>query len=109
MIKTPINLVLPAWLFPFCLAAASVIGVALISLQVRPGADIVTVVFPPWWTPQQTFGAIAAAQAEPVSATALPSVLVVRPVGDNGLARLRDAGALMALDPLVTTACFKND
>jgi hypothetical protein len=38
--------------------------------------------------------------------TAIPSVLVVRPDDRAGLARLREAGAWLAVDPRAIAACF---
>jgi len=40
----------PAWLNATALLIASFVAVATMSLQVRPGADIVAVAFPPWWS-----------------------------------------------------------
>jgi len=40
----------PAWLNAAVLLVASWIAIAALSLQVRPGAEAVAVVFPPWWS-----------------------------------------------------------
>jgi len=73
----------PAWLNAAALLVASWIAVAALSLQVRAGAEVVAVAFPPWWNDQQVLLAAAAANAAIVRMTALPSLLVVRP-DDNG-------------------------
>jgi len=77
-----------------------------LSLQVRPGAEIVAVAFPPWWSAQQVFLAAASANAAIVRMTALPTLLVVRPDDRNGLARLRRAGVWLTMDPQAIVACF---
>jgi hypothetical protein len=38
----------------------------------------------------------------------LPAMLVVRPDAQEGLARLRHAGAWLAIDPQAIAACFNN-
>ena len=96
----------PAWLAPGALLVASFIATAALSLQVRPGSDAVAVVFPPWWSASDAFAAVAAAEAAVVRTTALSSIVVVRPHGADGLARLRAAGGWFALDPQAVGACL---
>ena len=96
----------PAWLNAAALLIASWIAIAALSLQVRPGAEIVAVVFPPWWSAQEVFLAAASANATIVRMTALPSLLVVRPDDRNGLARLRQAGVWLTMDPQAIAACL---
>jgi hypothetical protein len=98
----------PSWLNAAALLAASFIAIAALSLQVRPGAEIVAVVFPPWWSAQQVFLAAASANAAIVRMTAIPAILVVRPDGRDGLTRLREAGVWFAADPRAVAACFSN-
>jgi hypothetical protein len=98
----------PAWLNAAALLLASWIVIAALSLQVRPGAEVVAVVFPPWWSSRQALQAAASANAAIVRITALPAMLVVRPDDNEGLARLRNAGAGLAIDPLAIAACFGN-
>jgi hypothetical protein len=98
----------PAWLNAAALLAASFVAVAALSLQVRPGAEVVAVVFPPWWSARQAFLAAASANAAIVRVTAIPSILVVRPDQHDGLKRLRDAGVWFATDPQAISACFSN-
>jgi len=81
------------------------IAVAALSLQVRAGAEVVAVVFPPWWNDQQVLLAAASANAAIVRMTALPTLLVVRPDDNDGLTRLRKAGAWLTLDPQAIAAC----
>jgi hypothetical protein len=94
------------WLGAACLLAASWIAVAALTLQVRPDTDVVAVAFPPWWDTNHTITAAASADAAIVRMTALPSLLIVRPDGQDGLARLRSAGAWLAMDPQAIAACF---
>jgi hypothetical protein len=98
----------PAWLNAAALLAASFVAVAALSLQVRTGAEVVAVAFPPWWSARQVFLAAASANAAIVRVTAIPAVLVVRPDQHDGLARLRDAGVWFAADPQAISACFSN-
>jgi hypothetical protein len=98
----------PAWLNATGLLIASFAGVAALSLHVGPGTEIVAVAFPPWWDAQRIFTAAASADAAIVRNTAIPSILVVRPDGRNGLARLRESGAWLAIDPQAVAACLTN-
>ncbi|MEK9285353.1 MULTISPECIES: hypothetical protein [unclassified Bradyrhizobium] len=99
---------LPAWLPAAALLLVSWVAVAAFSLQVRPDAEVVAVAFPPWWNTQRALLAAASANAAFVRMTAVPSVLVLRPDGHDGLKKLREAGAWLALDPQAIDACFKN-
>ncbi len=85
---------------------ASFVGVAALSLQPRPGAEVVAVAFPPWWGTPQVFAAAASANAAIVRITGIPSVLVVAPDRGDGLARLRQAGAWFTMDPQAIAACL---
>jgi hypothetical protein len=55
------------------------------------------------------FLAAASANAAIVRMTALPSLLVVRPDDRNGLARLRQAGVWLTMDPQAIAACFAKE
>jgi hypothetical protein len=92
----------PAWLN----AAVLLIAIAPLSLQVRPGAEVVAVAFPPWWSAQQVFAAAASANAAIIRMTAIPSLLVVRPDDHDGLTRLRGAGVWLTMDPQAIVACL---
>ena len=96
----------PAWFNAAGLLVASWIAIAAISLHIRPGAEVVAVAFPPWWTTQQVFLAAASANAAIIRMTAIPTILVVRPDSQDGMTRLRDAGVWLALDPQAIAACF---
>jgi hypothetical protein len=98
----------PAWLNAAALLVVSWIAIAALSLQVRPGSEVVAVVFPPWWSAQQVLQAAASANAAIVRMTAIPVVLVVRPDDQAGLTRLREAGVWLAIDPLAVAACFSK-
>jgi hypothetical protein len=82
------------------------LAIAALSLQARPGAEIVGVAFPPWWSAHRAFLAAASADAAIVRVTAVPSLLVVRPDQRDGLARLRKAGVWLAIDPQAIAACL---
>jgi hypothetical protein len=98
----------PDWLNAAGLLVASWILIVALSLQVRPGTEVVAVVFPPWWGAQQAIVAAASAGAAIVRVTAVPSLLVVRPDGQDGVMRLREAGAWLAMDPQAVAACFSK-
>jgi hypothetical protein len=98
----------PAWLNAAALLIVSWVAIAALAFQARPGAEIVAVAFPPWWSTQQVLLAAASADAAIVRTTALSAILVVRPNNHDGLARLRDAGAWLAIDPQAIAACFTN-
>jgi len=98
----------PAWLNATALLLTSVAAVAILSLQVRPGTEVVAVAFPPWWTSQQIFEAAASADAAIVRTTAVAAILVVRPDEHEGLTRLRQAGAWLTIDPQAVAGCFNN-
>src|SRR5271154_798106 len=98
----------PAWLNAAVLLVASFIAIAALSLQVRRGAEIVAVAFPPWWSARQVFLATASANAAIVRITAVPSILVVRPDGRDGLTQLHEAGVWFAVDPQAIGACISN-
>jgi hypothetical protein len=95
----------PAWLNAVALLIASWIAIAALSLQVKAGAEVVAVAFPPWWSDQQVLLATASAHAAIVRMTALPSLLVVRPDDNDGLRQLRKAGAWLTVDPQAIAAC----
>jgi len=98
----------PAWLNAAALLIASFVAVAALSLQVRPGTEVVAVAFPPWWSTEQAFQAAASADAAIVRMTAIPSLLVVRPNRHDGLTRLRKAGVWLAIDPQAIAACVSR-
>jgi len=98
----------PAWSNATALLVASFIAVAALSLQVQPGAEVVAVAFPPWWSARQVFLAAASANAAIVRVTAIPAILVVRPDDRDGLTRLRNAGVWLTMDPRAIAACFSN-
>lgn len=97
---------LPTWLNAAALLVTSWMLIAALSLQVRPGAELVAVAFPPWWGTEQVFLAAASASAAIVRTTAIPVLLVVRPDDHDGLTRLRQAGAWLMLDPQAVAACL---
>jgi hypothetical protein len=98
----------PVWLNAAALLLTSFIAVAAMSLQVRPGTEIVAVAFPPWWSTEQAFSAAASADAAIVRMTAIPSLLVVRPDQHDGLTRLRKAGVWLTMDPQAIAACLSK-
>lgn len=96
----------PAWLNAGLLLLSSWIVIAAVTFQARPDAEVVAVVFPPWWSEQQAIQAVASANAAFVRTTAIPAILVVRPDDHAGLSRLHEAGAWFAIDPKAIAACL---
>ena len=96
----------PVWMNATILLLSSWILIAIFSLRVRPDAEVVAAVFPPWWSAQQAFEATASANAEIVRTTAIPAIVIVRPLGRTGLNQLRQAGAWFAIDPQAVAACL---
>jgi hypothetical protein len=84
----------PAWLNAAGLLLASVIAVAALSFHTRPGIEIVAIAFPPWWSSQQVFAAIASADAAIVRTTAIPTLVVVRPRRPGGPDKAAERGRL---------------
>lgn len=97
-----------AWLKAGALLAASAVGIAALASQVHPGAEAVAVIFPPWWDARQAIVATAAAGALVIRTGAIPAIMIVQPARDDGMERLRDAGAWLALDPRAVAACFSK-
>jgi len=98
----------PAWVNATGLLIASFLAIATLSLQVRPGAEIVAVAFPPWWSTQEIFAAAVSANAAIVRITAIPSLLVVQPDSHDGLTRLRESGVWLTIDPRAVAACITS-
>jgi hypothetical protein len=98
----------PAWLNAAALLIAGWMAVAALSLQVPAGAEVVAVAFPIWWSTRQVMMGAASADASIVRTTAVPSLLVVRPGERDGMARLRQAGAWLIVDPRAIAACFSE-
>lgn len=96
----------PAWTNATGLLLASFVAVAALSLHAQPGAEIVAVAFPPWWSAERVFAAAASADAAIVRLTAIPSILVVQPDSRDGLTRLRESGVWLTIDPRAIAACF---
>ncbi|WP_371259244.1 hypothetical protein [Bradyrhizobium sp. WSM1743] len=99
----------PAWLNAAALLIVSWSVIAALSLRAGAGAELVAAAFPPWWSAQQAFLAAASANAAIVRTTAVPALLVVRPDDHDGLARLRNAGAWLTIDPQAIVACIRTN
>ena len=98
----------PVWLNAAILLLVSFVVMTALSLRAGTDAEIVAVVFPPWWTTQRAFVAAASANAAIVRQTAVGSILVVRPGGSDGLTRLREAGVWLTIDPQAIGACSRT-
>lgn len=96
---------LPIWLNASGLLLASWIAIAALTLRLPAGAEVAAVVFPPWWSAQQAMTASASANATVIRTGVVPAILIVQLAGPDGLQRLRDAGAWLALDPQAIGGC----
>ncbi len=96
------------WLVASGVLLSSWVAVAALTLQPTIDSDIVAVAFPPWWDAERTVLASASAGADIVRTGAIPTILVVRPAGLDGLARLRTAGAWLAMDPKAIEGCLNR-
>lgn len=86
----------------------SFLAVAALSLQMRPDAEVVAALYPPWWSEQQVLLAAASADAAIVRLTSATGIVVVRPDQRQGLAKLRGSGAWFLLDPQAVAACLRS-
>ncbi|MBX9740717.1 MAG: hypothetical protein K2X62_11615 [Beijerinckiaceae bacterium] len=86
-------------------AGISLFGLAItIATHSSPAGDSAAAIFPPWWSGAKAFEA-AATSGQITRLGAFPFVVVVRS-DDPGLAsRLRDAGAVLVLDPVQLALC----
>ena len=98
----------PSWLKASALLVVSFLAISFVTLRARPGADVLAVAFPPWWSTQQVFLAAASANAAIIRETSIPSLLVVHLERPGDLSRLRDAGVWLALDPQAIAACLNH-
>ena len=98
----------PTWLNASALLVVSFLAISFVTLRARPGADVLAVAFPPWWSTQQVFLAAASANAAIIRETSIPSLLVVHLERPGDLSRLRDAGVWLALDPQAIAACLNH-
>jgi hypothetical protein len=96
----------PAWFNAIGLLIVSFFAIAALSLRAPPGAQVVAVAFPPWWSTQEIFAAAVSANAAIVRITAIPSILVVQPDSHDGLTRLRESGVWLTIDPRAIAACL---
>jgi hypothetical protein len=80
--------------------------VAALAMHVRPGAEAVAAVFPPWWSAERAIAAAATAEASVIRTGALSTIVIVQPARDNGLGKLRTAGAWLTVDSQAIAACF---
>jgi hypothetical protein len=96
----------PAWVAATGLLVASFAVLTAMSLHVRADAEAVAVAYPPWWSSQQVFSAVASAHADIIRITGIVSIVVVKPDGAAGLARLRASGVWLTIDPQVISACL---
>ncbi len=75
-------------------------------MRPKPDAAVVAMVFPPWWSGSEALSAVAATHAAIIRTGIIPTILVIRPAADDGLALLYKAGALLAIDPLALGGCL---
>lgn len=80
----------------------------LYSIGVKPGAEFVGAIFPPWWSDQQIFAAVSEADASIIRTAPLRGLIVVRPNEQSGIGKLLHSGAVMLVDPIVAAGCVRG-
>ncbi|MEQ8506478.1 MAG: hypothetical protein RIB80_14225 [Rhodospirillales bacterium] len=88
------------------LVAVCIAWLAIASLRPQPGQTQLGVVFPPDLNQIQVLSRIADAGGRLVREGAWPFIAVVAVDGPDITARLRDAGALFTVNPLVLGSCL---
>lgn len=96
------------WLNASALLVVSFLLIGFVALRAKPGAEVIAVAFPPWWSTQQAFLGAASANVAIVRETSISSLVVVHIEKPGDLSRLRHAGVWLALDPQAIAACMKN-
>ena len=89
-------------------ALASLYAAARIGLEPRDPARGVGVIFAPWTGADAAFVRAVEAGGRFVRFGGLPFIVVVEPDGADYLDRIKAAGALLIVDPLVITACLPS-
>jgi len=98
---------LRAYQIVFC-GVIAIVGLAGNLIASAPADDGAAVaVFPPWWSAARAFAA-AGGTAEILDGGAFPFVLIVKSQRPGLHARLRDAGALLILNPLGAGPCRQS-
>jgi hypothetical protein len=77
---------------------------AVVAAPASADSQSAAAIFPPWWSPAETFAAAGAA-GEVARTGAFSSVLIVHSQAPALADRLRKAGALLVLDPIRLAQC----
>ena len=96
------------WRNAIGLLLASWIAVAYVSLQLPADAEVAAVVFPPWWDAQQAMSVTASANAAIIRTGIVPTILIVQLAKPDGLARLRESGVWLTVNPQAIGGCFSK-
>jgi hypothetical protein len=88
------------------LLVASALGAGWLGLRplASPGAPVAAI-FPPWWSAERSFIAAASTGGAIVRQGAWSSILVVVSADGDLPRRLRDAGALLLVNPAALGGC----
>jgi hypothetical protein len=89
-------------------ALASFYAAARIGLEPRDPARGVGVIFAPWTAADAALVRAVEAGGRVVRFGGLPFVVVVEPESADYIERIKAAGALLIVDPLVITACLPS-
>ena len=84
----------------------STYAVARVGLEPRDTSRPVGVIFAPWTDEGTSLHRAAAAGGRIVRLGGPSFVLVVEPEGPDFIRRIKDAGALLLVDPRILAACF---
>jgi hypothetical protein len=96
-----------AWSPALLLLLASALGTAWLGLRPVAGAPVAAI-FPPWWDDERSFAAAASTGGAIVREGAWSNILVVTSADGDLARRLRDAGALLLVNPAALDGCLKE-
>lgn len=94
-------------LLPAGLAGIAMLAVALFGLLTpADGATRVAAIFPPWWTAQDVMASLSGSDTVILRGGIAPSVLLLSSPTPGLSQRLRNAGALLIIDPEAAAGCL---
>lgn len=104
-VRSPVTVssLLPAGLAGIAMLAIAVFGL----LAPATGSDArVAAIFPPWWTAHDVMASLAGSDTVILREGIAPSVLLVSSPTPGLARRLREAGALLTVDPKAAAGCL---
>lgn len=99
---------LTCWSAALGLLLASLTITGLYAIGVKPGAETVVAVYPPWWSDQQVYSAVAMADVSIVRVAPIRNLIVVRPNERGDFGRLSRSGTILLVDAIAASACIRR-